>query len=291
VEFFRIINLGILGEEKISVIAAREQEIGKKFQSRTTPLFIPFITAGDPSLEATVKIALALEEAGADILELGVPYSDPLADGPTIQRASARALRNGVNIEACVQLAGQMREQGLTIPIILFTYYNPVLQYGIESLFQLMRKQGVDGILIPDLPVEESGEVTALSKQYSIPLISLVAPTSKQRIQKIAEQAEGFIYCVSSLGVTGARNQLSEGVEDFLKEVRTSSKVPIAVGFGISTPEQMQQLAPFADGLIVGSALVKTIEANSQLLLNADTVEQGLENIKRFVQNLKCGVR
>ncbi|MBP1933440.1 tryptophan synthase alpha chain [Ammoniphilus resinae] len=273
------------------MIAVREQEIEKKFQSRTTPLFIPFITAGDPSLEATVKIALALEQAGADILELGVPYSDPLADGPTIQGASARALRNGVNIETCVRLAGQMREQGLTIPVILFTYYNPVLQYGIESLFQLMRKQGVDGILIPDLPVEESGEVIALSKQYSIPLISLVAPTSKQRIRKIAEQAEGFIYCVSSLGVTGTRNQLSDGVEDFLKEVRANSKVPIAVGFGISTPEQMQQLAPFADGLIVGSALVKTIEANSELLQNADTAEKGLENIKRFVQNLKCGVR
>jgi tryptophan synthase alpha chain len=264
--------------------------IGSKFKNRTAPLFIPFITAGDPSFEATVEIALALQEQGADILELGVPYSDPLADGPTIQSASARALRNRISIKDCIRMGGEMRRRGLLIPVILFTYYNPVMQYGIEPLFKDMKQEGFDGLLIPDLPVEESAEVKSISRSYQIPLISLVAPTSKQRIQRIAEQAEGFVYCVSSLGVTGARSQLSEGVEQFLDEVRSHSKVPIAVGFGISTPEQMRDLAPHADGLIVGSALVRVIEEAGKLLLDETTREDGLSEIKKFVQTLKSGV-
>ncbi|WP_134698978.1 tryptophan synthase subunit alpha [Ammoniphilus sp. YIM 78166] len=265
--------------------------IAEKFAQRKGPLFIPFITAGDPSPEATVAIALALEEAGADILELGVPYSDPLADGPTIQRASARALRHKVSIQDCLSMAQQMRQQGLSIPIILFTYFNPVLQYGFTRLFEQMKEVGANGILIPDLPVEESGEVRRVSQQFGLPLISLVAPTSQQRIQRIAEQAEGFVYCVSSLGVTGARSELAAGIDSFLQEVRKHANVPVAVGFGISRPEQMAQLAPHCDGLIVGSALVQVIEEAGELLLDEDKRAQGLEMIKMFVQNLKSGVR
>ncbi|RXT13917.1 tryptophan synthase subunit alpha [Ammoniphilus sp. CFH 90114] len=265
--------------------------IEQKFADRKDPLFIPFITAGDPAPETTIEIAIALEAAGADILELGVPYSDPLADGPTIQRASARALRHQISIRDCVHMVGAMREKGLTIPVILFTYFNPVMQYGVERLFEEMKVYGLDGILIPDLPVEESGQVKELSQKAGLPLISLVAPTSQKRIQKIAEQADGFLYCVSSLGVTGARSELGEGVTSFLQEVRKHSRVPVAVGFGISRPEQMGQLAPHCDGLIVGSALVQVIEEAGEQLINTNTKEKGLEMIKMFVQNLKSGVR
>lgn len=268
-----------------------KNRIEDRFKGQASPLFIPFITGGDPYPDATVDIALALEEAGADILELGVPYSDPLADGPTIQRASARALKQNVTIADCVHMASQMRQRGLTIPIILFTYINPVMQFGFSSLFEQMKQAGIDGLLIPDLPIEESGELKKISLQYQIPLISLVAPTSQQRIKKIAEQADGFVYCVSSLGVTGARRELSEGIESFLEEVKKHAKVPVAVGFGISTPEQMKQLAPHSDGIIVGSALVQVIEETEAELLNDKNRSIGLNRIKMFVQNLLSGVR
>ncbi|HJV44550.1 MAG TPA: tryptophan synthase subunit alpha [Bacillota bacterium] len=265
--------------------------IQEKFRESSAPLFIPFITGGDPTPAATIDIALALQEQGADILELGVPYSDPLADGPTIQKASARALANKVTIHDCIRLVGEMRRKGLHIPVILFTYYNPVMQFGFHRLFEEMKREGLDGLLVPDLPLEETQEIKSITKDYDIPLISLVAPTSKQRVQKIAQQAEGFLYCVSSLGVTGARAQFAEGIEEFLQEVRSHCRVPIAVGFGISTPEQMKALAPHSDGLIVGSALVRVIEEVGSQLMNENTKDNGLQEIKRFVQTLKCGVR
>jgi tryptophan synthase alpha chain len=266
-------------------------DITKQFEDRSKPLFIPFITAGDPCLDATLEIALALEKAGADILELGVPYSDPLADGPTIQRASARALKHGVSIHDCIQLVKTMRAKGLTIPVILFTYFNPVMQFGYERLFQEMDQSGIDGLLVPDLPIEESGELKTLSNQYGKPLISLVAPTSEQRIAKIADQAEGFLYCVSSLGVTGIRNDLPQGIEQFLSKVKAHAKVPVAVGFGISTPEQVTLLTPHCDGIIVGSAIIQQIEEQQAALLDPAERPKALEKIKMFVQNLKTGVR
>lgn len=261
------------------------------FQERKSPLFIPFITAGDPTPEATVDIALALEEAGADILELGVPYSDPIADGPTIQRASARALEHKVSIANCIELAAEMRRRGLKIPLILFTYYNPVMQFGLTSLLTKMKEAGMDGLLVPDLPVEESGELKEVADSFNIPLISLVAPTSKQRIEKIAKQAKGFIYCVSSLGVTGTRQELSAGLSEFLDEVKKHAQVPVAVGFGISNKAQVEQLAPHCDGVIVGSALVQEIEQLGDELRNESSRIQALDKIKIFVQNLLSGVR
>ncbi|WP_082129918.1 tryptophan synthase subunit alpha [Aneurinibacillus tyrosinisolvens] len=252
--------------------------------------FIPFLTAGYPSPELTVDIALALQEAGASILELGVPYSDPLADGPTIQRASAQALSHGVTIERVIELAAEMRTAGLHIPIILFTYFNPVLQYGIERIFQRMEDAQIDGILIPDLPFEESEEVQGIAERYDRPLISLVAPTSEQRIRTIASNARGFLYCVSSLGVTGARSSLDGNVTSFLEEVKRHASVPVAVGFGISSPEQAALIAPHSDGFIVGSALLEKIGEAQALLSDRQTKEQGLAIVKKFVMQLQTGV-
>ncbi|NEU31141.1 tryptophan synthase subunit alpha [bacterium LRH843] len=249
-------------------------------------LFIPFITVGDPSADATVEIALALEEAGAHILELGVPYSDPIADGPTIQDASKRALAGGMTFSKALQLVPQMRERGLTIPVIIFTYYNPLLQYGEERLTNEAAKLGIDGLLVPDLPFEESGELEAMCSKNGISLISLVAPTSKERMVKIAERAQGFLYCVSSLGVTGVRSELDPRVYDFLKTVREASKIPTAVGFGISSPEQVQLMSKHADGVIVGSALVSEINKHANELRDPASRAKALDKIKTFVTSL-----
>jgi tryptophan synthase alpha chain len=267
------------------------QMIAEQFANKTKPLFIPFIMTGDPTMEATVDIAFALQEEGADIIELGIPYSDPVADGPVIQRASARALRNKVTIESAVNLVSHMRERGLEVPVILFTYYNPVLQYGPQKLFAAMAEAGVDGILIPDLPVEESKEIKDLSQRHEKPLISLIAPTSEKRIERIAAQADGFLYCVSSLGVTGVRSHFSEGIFDFLNKAKKFAKAPLAVGFGISTPEQITELSPYCEGIIVGSAIIKQIEEVESFLLDEQKRSLGVEKIKRFVQNLQSGVR
>lgn len=249
-------------------------------------LFIPFITAGDPTPEATIDLALTLQEAGASILELGIPYSDPLADGPTIQAASKRALANGMSLTDALQLVPRMREEGLTIPVIIFTYVNPLLQYGIKRFTEEAATFGVDGILVPDLPYEESGQLSQYCENENLALISLVAPTSNERIKKIASRAQGFLYCVSSLGVTGARKDLDPRIESFLQTVREASQVPIAVGFGISTREQVQTIQGLADGVVVGSALVEQIEKQGESLKNPDEKELALQRIKSFVKAL-----
>ncbi len=250
------------------------------------PLFIPFITAGDPTGEATVDIALTLEEAGASILELGIPYSDPLADGPTIQAASKRALNGGMTLEAALNLVPKMRERGLTIPVIIFTYFNPLLQYGEERFVNEAAELGIDGLLVPDLPYEESNYLDKLCDDHDLSLISLVAPTSKQRMVKIAKRAKGFLYCVSSLGVTGARNELDPRVYDFLKTVREASSIPTAVGFGISSAEQVKVMQEYADGVVVGSALVTVIGEQEEALKNEETRPAALMKIKTFVSSL-----
>ncbi|AKM19429.1 tryptophan synthase subunit alpha [Geobacillus stearothermophilus] len=250
------------------------------------PLFIPFIVAGDPSPEVTVDLALALEEAGADLLELGVPYSDPLADGPTIQRAAARALAGNMTLPKAIHLVAEMRKKGVTIPIILFTYYNPVLQLGEESFFALARENGANGVLIPDLPFEESGPLRELGERFGLPLISLVAPTSKQRIERIASAAQGFLYCVSSLGVTGVRETLPESLGDFVSEVKRHSRVPVAVGFGISTPEQVAMLKEVCDGVVIGSALVQKVEQLAERLLAPEEKEAAIAEFAAYARSL-----
>ncbi|WP_207634107.1 tryptophan synthase subunit alpha [Halalkalibacter urbisdiaboli] len=258
----------------------------KEATTKGDSLFIPFITAGDPTADATVEIALSLQEAGASILELGIPYSDPLADGPTIQAASKRALENGMTLEKALHLVPKMRERGLTIPVVIFTYFNPLLQYGEERFTAQAEDLGIDGILVPDLPFEESEQLAALCNKHNLSLISLVAPTSKQRIVKIAKKAQGFLYCVSSLGVTGARSELDPRVYEFLQTVRESSHVPIAVGFGISTKEQVNVMKEHADGVVVGSALVSTIGSLQDKLTKTESRPEALNEIKTFVTSL-----
>lgn len=253
-------------------------------QPLETKLFIPFITAGDPDSETTVELAMALQEAGASALEIGIPYSDPVADGPVIQKASSRALKNGMNIVKAIKLVPKMREKGLNIPVILFTYYNPVLQLDQESFFALLRQNTVDGLLIPDIPFEESKEIRLKCREHSISFISLVAPTSTSRIKMIAENAEGFIYCVSSLGVTGVRKDFDQSITSFLDEVKRYSNVPVVVGFGVSSREQVEQLGRLCDGVVVGSALVREIERLQIPLLNENTRRQAVEEFGKFAE-------
>ncbi|MCL6458750.1 MAG: tryptophan synthase subunit alpha [Gorillibacterium sp.] len=248
---------------------------------------IPFITVGDPDIKTSVEIIMELEAAGADMVELGVPYSDPLADGPVIQRSSSRALEHHITIKECINVAKICREQGSQLPFILFTYFNPVLQSGLETFFELLRDHDISGLIIPDLPIEESGPVRELATQYGIHLIPLVAPTSNERISKIVAHAQGFIYCISSLGVTGSRSNFYLGIEDFLATVKQSTTLPIAVGFGISNQAQVRRFAELCDGVVVGSAIVRCIEETLPLLANEKTKSQGLLHIREFVAKLK----
>jgi tryptophan synthase alpha chain len=257
-----------------------------KLPTANKTMFIPFIVAGDPHPDVTVELALTLQQAGASILELGVPYSDPLADGPIIQRAAQRALKHDMTLKKAIELVPLMRKKGLKIPIILFTYYNPVLQLGEEYFFALAQKNNVDGVLIPDLPFEESGHIRQLSEQSGLSFISLVAPTSRKRIEKIASEAQGFLYCVSSLGVTGMRDTLPNELYEFLAEVKTHSSVPVAVGFGISRSEQVQVLKEHCDGVVIGSALVQKIEQLADCLRQEETRKGALIEFQQYAQSL-----
>lgn len=267
----------------------RIDEVFIQLREQKRAALIPFLTLGDPDIDISIEIIQQLELAGADMIELGVPYSDPLADGPVIQRASQRALEHGISILDCIGAATRARELGVKLPFILFTYYNPILQLGLDRFFQLLAENDISGMIIPDLPYEEDQEVRMLSEQYNIHLIPLVAPTSNERIRQISAKAVGFVYCVSSLGVTGVRTQFYEGIDQFLQTVRESTKLPIAVGFGVSTNEHYRAFAEKSDGVIVGSAIVRTIEEVLPLLRNPATKAEGLQFIYNFVRQLKGG--
>lgn len=249
---------------------------------------IPFLTVGDPSIAMTIEILKQLELAGADIVELGVPYSDPLADGPVIQRASERALQSRITILDCIHVAKEARNQGVQLPFILFTYYNPVLQIGLDSFFELLQANDISGIIIPDLPFEEDAEVRERAAAAGVHLIPLVAPTSNDRIAKIVSRAGGFIYCVSSLGVTGVRATFHEGIEQFIATVKEHASVPVAVGFGISNNDQFRMFSQLCDGVVVGSAIVREIEQVLPLLGSPSMKDQGLLQIQNFVRQLKA---
>ncbi|MCF6137438.1 tryptophan synthase subunit alpha [Pseudalkalibacillus berkeleyi] len=233
--------------------------MNKRFQAlqtETKPLFIPFIMAGDPTPEDTIETALILQEEGANVLELGIPYSDPLADGPVIQEAAKRA--KGMNISKAMELVGKMRQQGLEIPVLIFTYINPFLRLGEDEFFNLAKQHDVDGLLIPDLPFEESEQIRARCKMSGISYISLVAPTtSPKRLETISQDAQGFLYCVSSLGVTGERSDFHPETKRLLKEAKSYSSVPVALGFGISTRQQFIDVGEVCDGVIIGSSLIR----------------------------------
>lgn len=256
-------------------------------KANNEPALMPFLTIGDPDVDTTIEIIHELERAGAHIIELGVPYSDPLADGPVIQRASERALHNKLNIIDCIRVAKRAREQGSELTFVLFTYYNPALQLGLERFFELMSEHEISGVIIPDLPMEEDEEVLAIATRYGIHLIPLVAPTSRDRIARITGRASGFIYCVSSIGVTGVRTSFAEGIEEFLKDVRASTTLPLAVGFGISSREHVQYFASMADGVVVGSAIVRKVEEVLTELQNPEKKQAALLQIREFVASLK----
>ncbi|WP_042203278.1 tryptophan synthase subunit alpha [Paenibacillus camerounensis] len=259
----------------------------RKLKAEGATALIPFLTVGDPDLTTTLDIIAELEAAGADILELGVPYSDPLADGPVIQRASSRALRGKVHLRTCMETALKARQNGSKLPFILFTYYNPVLQMGLDTFFAELDAHEISGLIIPDLPVEESEEMRIRSREAGVNLIPLVAPTSSERIERIVSGASGFVYCVSSLGVTGERSTFHSGVDEFIASVRRVTDLPVAVGFGISTSEQVERFSQICDGVVVGSAIVRKVEEVIPLLDDPATRSDGLLQIREFVAQLK----
>ncbi|WFR55145.1 tryptophan synthase subunit alpha [Anaerocolumna sp. AGMB13025] len=220
--------------------------------------FIAFVTGGDPDLETTEKLIYTMEAAGADLIEIGIPFSDPIAEGIVIQEANERALAAGCTTDKLFDLVANVRKK-VQVPLVFLTYINPIYTYGKDRFMSKCKETGVDGIIVPDLPFEEKEELEPDCNKYGIDLISLIAPTSKERIKMIAENAKGFIYCVSSLGVTGVRTEIKTDINAMIKLVREASKVPCAVGFGISTTEQAARYADLADGAIVGSAIVKLV--------------------------------
>lgn len=243
--------------------------------------FIPFVTCGDPSLDVTEKIVNAMVEAGADLIELGIPFSDPTAEGPVIQGANLRALSGGVTTDKVFDMVEKIRKN-TDVPMVFMTYANVVFSYGTERFCKRAQEVGMDGLILPDIPYEEKEEFAEVADKYGLDLISLIAPTSHERIATIAKDAEGFVYCVSSLGVTGMRSQITTDIGAMMKLVKAQKDIPCAVGFGISTPEQAKKMAVQADGIIVGSAIVKLCES-----YGADCVPY----IKEYVKSMKDAIK
>jgi len=264
------------------------KSVSEQFQllrDRQQCALIPFVTAGDPDLETTAQALRTLDRCGADFLELGVPYSDPLADGPVIQAAATRALQRGTTLDDVLTLVRSVAPE-LDSPIILFTYYNPILNRGIDKFFEDIAAAGARGLVVPDLPLEEVAVVTDAARQFGVEVILLVAPTSpRERIVAIAEAAQGFIYLVSVTGVTGMRTEIQSRVQDLLNDLRGITDKPVAVGFGVSQPEQAAQLRSWgADGVVVGSAFVKR-------LASSDDPAAGLAELERFCTELSQAVK
>lgn len=232
-------------------------ETAKAFENGKA--FIPFITCGDPDLETTAKIVREAVANGADLIELGIPFSDPTAEGPVIQGANIRALKGGVTTDKVFDLVRELRKD-VTVPMVFMTYSNVVFSYGADKFISTCKEIGINGLILPDLPYEEKEEFLPQCKKYGVDLISLIAPTSENRIAMIAKEADGFIYLVSSLGVTGTRSEISTDLKSIVDVIRQNTSVPCAIGFGISTPEQAKKMADIAGGAIVGSAIIKIIE-------------------------------
>lgn len=231
------------------------------FESK--PALVAYVTCGDPDLPTTKDIILATIKAGASVIELGVPFSDPVADGPVIQRASERALKHNTSLEQVLKLAAEVREHSQSVGLIVFSYLNPILKMGLEKFCKVARHAGIDGVLVTDLPVEESADYVRAAKSNSLATIFLAAPTSTDaRLKAIAKASSGFIYAVSRTGVTGARKDMSNDAQALVRRIRKFTKLPVAVGFGISGPEQFRAVGEFADAPVVGSAIVEIIERN-----------------------------
>lgn len=240
--------------------------------------FIPFVTGGDPDLETTERLLYEMAAKGADLIEIGIPFSDPIAEGPVIQEADKRALDAGCTTDQLFDLVERVRKE-IEIPLVFMTYLNPIYSYGSQRFLSNCKKVGIDGVIVPDLPFEEKDELKDLCRQYGVELISLIAPTSKERIRSIAKEAEGFIYCVSSMGVTGVRSEITSDVGGMVELVREVTDIPVAVGFGIATPKQAEDMAKISDGVIVGSAIVKMIAAQGR---------NSVEAVGEYVTDMKA---
>jgi len=239
--------------------------------------FAAYLMAGDPNLDKSAEYILALQEGGADLIEIGIPFSDPVAEGNVIQQSSARALSAGTNLDGIFEMLESIKEK-ITVPIVFMTYLNPVFVYGYHRFFERSQSCGICGVIIPDVPFEEQAEVAEVSEKYGIDSITLIAPTSKERTEKIAKSARGFVYLVSSLGVTGMRDAISADLSEVVTEIKHHTDIPVMIGFGISNPEQAGFYSQFADGVIVGSAIVKQIGKNKE-----NTVQQ----LKAYVSKMK----
>lgn len=253
--------------------------ISKAFKN--TKAFIPFLTGGDPTIDKTEEYIYKMVEAGADIIEIGIPFSDPIAEGPVIQEANIRALKNGATPERIFEMVERVRTK-TQVPIVFLTYLNPVFNYGYDKFFARCKKAGVDGIIIPDMPFEEKGELAEEAKKNGVDIISLIAPTSADRIQMIAKEAQGYVYVVSSLGVTGMRSEIKTDLKSIIDLVKQATDVPAAVGFGINTPEQAAEISKISDGVIVGSAIVKIIEKYG---------ENAADEVYNYVKEMKDAIR
>lgn len=234
------------------------KRISKAFEE--PGVFIGFLTGGDPDINTTLKNIDSLIEAGTDLIEIGIPFSDPCAEGPVIERADLRALESGTNLDSIFSIIEEVRKKNKEIPLVLLTYYNPVFKYGSSKFLERLNKVGGDGIIIPDMPFEESEDTRKIARENDICLISLVSPTSDDRIDKIAKNSDGFLYVVSSMGTTGVRSEITTDIPSIIEKINNASDIPTAVGFGISTPEQAKEMCKSANGAIVGSAIVKIIE-------------------------------
>ena len=235
--------------------------IYKAFENKKA--FIAFLTAGDPDFETSVECFKAVARAGADLIEVGIPFSDPIAEGPVIQEADLRALEAGMTTDKVFELVKEVRKE-TDVPMVFMSYINPIYHYGAERFFEKAAEVGIDGTIIPDMPYEEKDELTGAAKKFGLDIISMIAPTSEERIKMIAKEAEGFIYVVSSLGVTGVRSEINTDLGSMMKLVHEVTDVPAAIGFGISTPEQAKKMAGYADGAIVGSAMVRIVAAEGK---------------------------
>lgn len=252
--------------------------ISKAFENKKA--FIGFLTAGDPTFDSSFDNIMAMVRGGADLIEIGIPFSDPIAEGPVIQNADVRALNGGMTTDRAFELAAKVRAE-TDIPLVFMTYLNPVFKYGYDRFFARCAEIGVDGLICPDMPFEEKSEADKIVKSHGISIISMIAPTSEKRIKSIAESAEGFLYIVSSLGVTGVRSEIKTDLESIMQSVRKYSRIPAAIGFGISTPEQAKKMSATADGVIVGSAIVRIIEKHG---------EKAAEEIYKYVKSMTDAV-
>ena len=253
-------------------------KIADAFQNKKA--FIPFVTAGDPSLETTREVLLAMQEAGADLIEIGIPFSDPVAEGPVIQEADDRALAAGTTTDKIFDMVKELKGD-IHVPMVFMTYINPIYAYGTQRFAKRTAECGVCGVIVPDVPFEEKGEILDAFHQEGLEVISMIAPTSAERVKMIAKEAEGFVYCVSSLGVTGVRSEINSNIAELIEQVREVNDIPCAIGFGISTPEQAKKMAGISDGAIVGSAIVKIV---------AEYGKDCVSHVKDYVYQMKMAV-